>query len=72
MQAQNQSFKPHISNITCIMSKSIKLLRSVLFTPADLKKSFVKVIQGPVDCIVFDLEVRDDLLCTGTFIISII
>ena len=35
---------------------SYKLLRSVLFTPADLTKAFDKVLKGSSDCIIFDLE----------------
>jgi citrate lyase subunit beta/citryl-CoA lyase len=35
---------------------AFKLLRSVLFTPADLTKSFEKVLKGSSDCIIFDLE----------------
>ena len=33
-----------------------KILRSVLFTPAELRKSFDKCISGSSDCIIFDLE----------------
>ena len=33
-----------------------KILRSVLFTPAELRKSFDKCISGPSDCVIFDLE----------------
>lgn len=36
---------------------TFKLLRSVLFTPADLTKSFDKILKSSnTDCIIFDLE----------------
>ena len=34
----------------------MQLCRSVLFVPSNLKNSFGKVLNGPADCIVFDLE----------------
>lgn len=33
-----------------------KILRSVLFTPGELQKSFEKSMRGLADCIIFDLE----------------